>query len=58
MQVSLSDPHSILAWWRTWPERHSIELQVMSQWYPQFATPIRQAWALISAELAASQQAA
>ena len=47
MKFDLNDPRSILAWWRVWPERHSLALQAMSDWHPEFRKPIMEAWRLI-----------
>ncbi len=43
MILNLTDPVSILAWWKVLPERHGPQLQAFAQLRPQFAAAIRTA---------------
>lgn len=50
MHLNLTDPDSILAWWRTFPERHWAYLDVFEARSPQFRLAIRAARARIQAD--------
>lgn len=50
MHLNLSDPDSILRWWRTFPERHWAYLDVFEARSPQFRLAIRAARARIQAD--------
>ena len=50
MHLNLTDPDSILAWWRTFPERHWAYLDVFEARSPQFRLAIRTARARIQAD--------
>lgn len=51
MQLNMSDPRSILNWWRVYPSRHWAYLAYFAAHAePQFQAPIRQAVQLIEAD--------
>lgn len=50
MHLNLTDPDSILAWWRTFPERHWAYLDVFEARSPQFRQAIRAARCRIQAD--------
>lgn len=50
MILNLSDPASIIAWWKVLPERHGPQLEAFERLRPQFALPIRAAWRSIKAD--------
>ena len=43
MQLNLSDPDSIIAWWRVLPDRHDSYLAYKLKVGPEFAPAIREA---------------
>ncbi|MCV2357627.1 hypothetical protein LNV08_01410 [Paucibacter sp. TC2R-5] len=50
MILNLTDPDSIVSWWKVLPERHGPQLQAIARLRPQFALPIRAAWRRIKAD--------
>ncbi|RTL36299.1 MAG: hypothetical protein EKK53_23060 [Burkholderiales bacterium] len=50
MHLNLTDPDSIVSWWRTFPERHWAYLAVFESRSPQFRLAIRAARARIQAD--------
>lgn len=50
MHLNLTDPDSIVSWWRTFPERHWAYLAVFESRSPQFRLAIRTARARIQAD--------
>ena len=47
MHLDLNNPHSIVAWWQVYPERHGPQLSALARLQPQFAASIREARRLI-----------
>ena len=43
MNLNLTDPQSIVRWWRSFPERHWLQLAFFEQARPQFRDTIRSA---------------
>ena len=43
MLLNLSDPASIMAWWKVMPERHGLQLEAFERLRPQFGPAIRMA---------------
>lgn len=50
MYLNLTDPESIVAWWRSFPERHWSYLSVFEARSPQFRMAIRNARQRIQAD--------
>ena len=50
MNLNLNDPDSIVRWWRCFPERHWLYLEVFEERTPQFRGAIRNARRLIQAD--------
>ncbi|MCV2367890.1 hypothetical protein [Roseateles oligotrophus] len=50
MILNLTDPASIVNWWKVLPERHGPQLQAFARLRPQFAQPIRVAVRRIKAD--------
>lgn len=50
MYLNLADPESIVAWWRSFPERHWSYLSVFETRTPQFRAAIRHARQRIQAD--------
>lgn len=50
MNLNLKDPDSIVRWWRCFPERHWLYLEVFEARTPQFRLAIRSARQRIKAE--------
>jgi hypothetical protein len=56
MHLNLSDPDSIVSWWRVYPERHWGYLEFYEKHSPQFQPVIRQARRRIMADPRFDQQ--
>lgn len=50
MKLDLTDPKSIVCWWRCFPERHWLQLGYLEAARPQFRAAIRDAQRLIEAD--------
>ena len=50
MNLNLTDPDSIVRWWRCFPERHWLYLDVFEARTPQFRLAIRSARRRIKAD--------
>lgn len=50
MQLNLSDPDSIVAWWQVLPDRHGSYLAYKAKASPEFAPTIREALRRIAAD--------
>lgn len=50
MNLDLTDPESIVCWWRCFPERHWLQLGFFEEARPQFRAAIRDAQRRIEAD--------
>lgn len=50
MNLDLTDPASIVCWWRCFPERHWLQLGYFEEARPQFRAAIRDAQRRIEAD--------
>lgn len=58
MHLDLNNPHSIVAWWQVYPERHGPQLSALARLQPQFAASIREARRLIDDDPALARRQA